>query len=137
MSHRIDVAVLAFGGDTGLLQRLRASRICVFVLVGTEQQARDAIDWGAEGLTAHGRAAGGHLAGLTPAWELLPRVLAIAGKRPVLLAGGIAAAADTRAALDSGACAVVRTRFVSPTSRALTRPINTASFRHEQPVKTL
>ncbi|OBA86877.1 MULTISPECIES: NAD(P)H-dependent flavin oxidoreductase [Mycobacteriaceae] len=113
--QRVDVAVVAFGGDRELVDRLRACGALVFVMVGTESQARTALDiWGADGLVAQGSESGGHLTGSEPARTFLPTALAVAGKdRPVLLAGGIADAADTRAALDSGAAGVVAgTRFL-------------------------
>jgi nitronate monooxygenase len=82
-------------------------------MVGSEEQARQACVCGANGLIAQGCEAGGHIAGKTPAHELLPRVLEVARGRPVLLAGGIAAADDTRAALTAGAAGVVAgTRFL-------------------------
>jgi NAD(P)H-dependent flavin oxidoreductase YrpB (nitropropane dioxygenase family) len=57
--------------------------------------------------------AGGHLSGDIQAMALLPSVLGIAGTRAVFLAGGIAAADDTRAALEGGASGVVAgTRFL-------------------------
>jgi NAD(P)H-dependent flavin oxidoreductase YrpB (nitropropane dioxygenase family) len=82
-------------------------------MVGSEDQARSAVGWGADGLIAQGAEAGGHLCGTTEALELLPRALAAADGRPVLLAGGIATASDTDAALAAGAGGVVAgTRFL-------------------------
>jgi nitronate monooxygenase len=76
-------------------------------------QARAAVAWGADGLIAQGREAGGHLVGTMPALDFLPHALTAAGKRPVFLAGGIATGADTRAALDAGASGVIAgTRFL-------------------------
>ena len=110
---RIDVAVMAFGVDKALVRQLNEARVFVFVMVGSEVQARQAIAWGADGLIAQGCEAGGHLAGETSAAEFLPRALVIADGRPVLLAGGIATADDTRAALAAGASGVVAgTRFL-------------------------
>jgi NAD(P)H-dependent flavin oxidoreductase YrpB (nitropropane dioxygenase family) len=110
---RVDAVVLAFGEKRGLVEHLREAGIFVFVMVGTEAQARAAIAWGADGLIAQGREAGGHLVGTMPALDFLPQALSAAGKRPVFLAGGIATAADTRAALDAGAGGVVAgTRFL-------------------------
>ena len=110
---RIDVAVIAFGMDRDMLRRLSEQGVFVFVMVGTEEQARRACVCGANGLIAQGCEAGGHIAGKTPALELLPRVLEIARGRPVLLAGGIAAADDTRTAMTAGAAGVVAgTRFL-------------------------
>lgn len=113
---RVDAVVLFFGGDAHLVERLRGAGVFVLAQVGTERQARDALGWGADGLVAQGRQAGGHLLGVEPALDFLPRALAVAAGRPVLLAGGIATAADTRAALDAGASAVVAgTRFLLTT----------------------
>jgi nitronate monooxygenase len=110
---RIDVAVIAFGMDRSLLRWLSEQRVYVFVMVGTEEQARRACACGANGLIAQGVEAGGHLAGDTPALKFLPRVLEVARGRPVLLAGGIATADDTRDALAAGASGVVAgTRFL-------------------------
>lgn len=109
----VDVAVVAFGGDRNLVGELREAGVFVFVMVGSEDQARSAVGWGADGLIAQGAEAGGHLCGTTEALELLPRALAAADGRPVLLAGGIATASDTDAALAAGAGGVVAgTRFL-------------------------
>jgi NAD(P)H-dependent flavin oxidoreductase YrpB (nitropropane dioxygenase family) len=104
---RIDAAVVAFGGDRHLVEELRGAGIFVFVMVGADDQVRRAVSWGADGLIAQGGESGGHLSGSTAALALLPRVLALAGGRPVLLAGGIATGDDTRTALAAGASGVV------------------------------
>ncbi|BBY39582.1 hypothetical protein MMAN_37160 [Mycobacterium mantenii] len=110
---RVDVVVVAFGEKRGLVEHLRAARIFVFAMVGTEAQARAAIAGGADGLIAQGREAGGHLVGTMPALDFLPRALGAAANHPVFVAGGIATAADTRAALDAGADGVIAgTRFL-------------------------
>lgn len=109
----VDVVVLAFGEKRGLIAYLRDAGIFVFVMVGTEAQARAAIAGGADGLIAQGREAGGHLVGTVPALDFLPHALRAAGGRPVFLAGGIATAEDSRAALDAGASGVIAgTRFL-------------------------
>ncbi len=113
VQSRINVAVIAFGMDRNMLGWLSEQGVFVFVMVGTEEQARRACSCGANGLIAQGGEAGGHLSGEAGALELLPRVLAVARGRPVLLAGGIATADDTRAALAAGAAGVVAgTRFL-------------------------
>jgi nitronate monooxygenase len=113
VDERVDVAVVAFGGDRGIVEHLRDAGIFVFVMVGTEAQARQAIGWGADALIAQGREAGGHLVGTMPALDFLPHARAAAGQRPVFVAGGIAADADTRRALDAGADGVIAgTRFL-------------------------
>ncbi len=80
---RVDVVVLAFGENRGLVAHLRLAGAFVFVMVGTVAQARAAIAWGADGLIAQGREAGGHLVGTTAALDFLPHALAAAGGRPV------------------------------------------------------
>jgi NAD(P)H-dependent flavin oxidoreductase YrpB (nitropropane dioxygenase family) len=113
VDERVEVVVVAFGGDRGVVEHLRDAGIFVFVMVGTEAQARQAISWGADGLIAQGREAGGHLVGTMPALDFLPHARAAAGQRPVFAAGGIAAGADTRRALDAGADGVIAgTRFL-------------------------
>lgn len=103
IGHGADAVVLAFGGDVELVGRLRTAGIMVLVLVGTEEQAHIARNvWGVDGLIAQGNDAGGHLRGRIAAQALLPAALGIAKERPVLLAGGVADAIDTRAALDAG-----------------------------------
>ena len=113
VEERIDFAVMAFGIDRAMIEQLTDHGVLVFVMVGTDRHAREAIGWGADGLIAQGCEAGGHIAGDTSALMFLPRAIEAAGGRPVLLAGGIANADDTRAALAAGADAVVAgTRFL-------------------------
>jgi NAD(P)H-dependent flavin oxidoreductase YrpB (nitropropane dioxygenase family) len=110
---RIDVAIIAFGMDRAMVRWLSEQGAFVFMMVGTDEQARRAFVCGANGLIAQGCQAGGHIAGTTPALDFLPRALEVARGRPVLLAGGIAGAEDTEAALAAGATGVVAgTRFL-------------------------
>lgn len=88
---------------------------------GSLEEALAARAAGADGVIVQGVEAGGHVRGARPALELLERArAALPDDYPVLVAGGIADAADVRAALDAGAGAVVAgTRFVlSDESRA-------------------
>lgn len=103
----VDAVVMAFGLDRELIRRLSQAGVFVFTLAGTESQAAQALAFGADGLIAQGREAGGHLAGATMQADFLPKALALADSRPVFAAGGIATAADTRAALDAGAAGVL------------------------------
>ncbi|MGW4098302.1 NAD(P)H-dependent flavin oxidoreductase [Mycobacterium sp. NPDC004974] len=113
LEARIDIAVMAFAIDRALIQRLSDGGVFVMVMVGTEEQATEALACGADGLIAQGREAGGHLVGTVPQADFLPKALALAGSRPVFAAGGIATAADTRAALSAGAAGVLAgTRFL-------------------------
>src|SRR4051794_2660022 len=81
---------------------------------GSVEEALAARAAGADGVIAQGEEAGGHVRGRTGALELLERArAALPDCYPILLAGGIAVAADVRAALAAGArAAVCGTRFV-------------------------
>jgi NAD(P)H-dependent flavin oxidoreductase YrpB (nitropropane dioxygenase family) len=134
---RVDAVVLAFGEKRGLVEHLRAAGVFVFVMVGTEAQVRAAVAWGADGLIAQGRQAGGHLVGTMPALDFLPHALAVAGNRPVFLAGGIATAADTRAALDAGAGGVIAgTRFLLTHEANASREYQRRVLRADKTIET-
>jgi nitronate monooxygenase len=81
---------------------------------GSLDEARRARAAGADGVIVQGVEAGGHVRGTTPALELLQQVrAALPDGYPLLLAGGIADAADVHRALDAGAeAAVLGTRFL-------------------------
>jgi NAD(P)H-dependent flavin oxidoreductase YrpB (nitropropane dioxygenase family) len=88
---------------------------------GSVAEAGAAQAAGADGVILQGVEAGGHVRGTTAAFELLERARsALPDGYPLLLAGGVAAAADVAAALDAGAQgAVSGTRFLlSEESRA-------------------
>jgi NAD(P)H-dependent flavin oxidoreductase YrpB (nitropropane dioxygenase family) len=88
---------------------------------GSVEEAVAARDAGADAVIVQGIEAGGHVRGDLPALELLSRARrALPAGYPILVAGGIATAADVRAALDAGAdAAVLGTRFLlSDESRA-------------------
>ena len=93
--------------------RRRAERVWLHQ-VGAVDEARAAVAAGADGVIAQGVEAGGHVRGTVLALELLSRLRdALPSGFPVLLAGGIADAADVARALEAGAAAVVLgTRFV-------------------------
>jgi len=88
---------------------------------GSVDEALAARAAGADAVIVQGEEAGGHVRGELPALELFARTRrALPAGYPILLAGGIATAADVRAALAAGArAAVCGTRFVlSEESRA-------------------
>src|SRR4051794_19585646 len=71
---------------------------------GSVEEALAAHAAGADGVIVQGEEAGGHVRGRTGALELLARACAaLPDGYPILLAGGIADAADVRAALAAGA----------------------------------
>jgi NAD(P)H-dependent flavin oxidoreductase YrpB (nitropropane dioxygenase family) len=81
---------------------------------GSVEEVRAAREAGADAVIVQGVEAGGHVRGTVPALELLARVRAgVPGGYPLLLAGGMADAADVREALAAGAdAAVLGTRFL-------------------------
>jgi NAD(P)H-dependent flavin oxidoreductase YrpB (nitropropane dioxygenase family) len=81
---------------------------------GSADEALAAHAAGADAVIAQGVEAGGHVRGIVPALDLLERTrAALPGGYPVLLAGGVADAADVRQALAAGAAgAVAGTRFL-------------------------
>lgn len=107
------MCVLSFGFHPWAVARLRSAGVVVLHQVGTVEEALRAQRDGAEGLIAQGREAGGHLVGVEPALQFLPRALEVAAGRPVLLAGGVHDRDTARAAMALGATAVVAgTRFL-------------------------
>lgn len=134
---RVEAVVLAFGEKRGLVEHLRNAGIFVFVMVGTDAQARAAIAAGADALIAQGREAGGHLVGIMAALDFLPRALAAAGGRPVFVAGGIATGHDTRAALDAGASGVIAgTRFLLTHEANANRAYQQRILRADKTIET-
>jgi NAD(P)H-dependent flavin oxidoreductase YrpB (nitropropane dioxygenase family) len=87
--------------------RRRTSRVWIHT-VGSADEARAAVAAGADAVIAQGVEAGGHTRGTSPALDVLVQVRSAVGPQiPVLVAGGVAAAADVSAALDAGAVAAV------------------------------
>jgi NAD(P)H-dependent flavin oxidoreductase YrpB (nitropropane dioxygenase family) len=76
-------------------------------------EALDACAAGVDVLIAQGREAGGHM-GPLPLFSILPEVVAVAGARPVLAAGGIVDGRGLAAVLCLGAAGVLMgTRFLA------------------------
>jgi len=102
-------AVVTFWGEP----RRRVATVWVHQC-GSVEEASAAARAGADGVIMQGVEAGGHVRGSTPALELLERTrVTLSPGFPLWLAGGVADAADVRAALAAGAEAVVvGTRFL-------------------------
>src|SRR3954463_7108692 len=119
--ERVEVAVEArvpwvsfsFGMHRQLIERAHAGGTRAMVQVASTDAARAAADAGADALIVQGVEAGGHVqsvVGLLPLLAEVSRAVSL----PLLAAGGIADPASARAALASGASAVVMgTRFVA------------------------
>jgi nitronate monooxygenase len=117
------VPVFSFfrGEPASATARAKATGAKVIHQVTTLAEAVEAAQAGVDVLVAQGVEAGGH-SGRLPLWTLLPEVVAIAGHRPVLAAGGIVDGQGLAAALAFGAAGVLMgTRFLA-TPEASTLP---------------
>lgn len=97
---------LSFGDLAPFAGRLARASSPLIAQVQTLDQARRALDAGAAVLVAQGTEAGGH-GGRRATLPLVPAVVDIAGKTPVLAAGGIADGRGLAAALMLGASGVL------------------------------
>jgi NAD(P)H-dependent flavin oxidoreductase YrpB (nitropropane dioxygenase family) len=105
-SHRISLVASALGTTPpSLVARARAAGVVVAALVGQARHAERQIEAGVDLLIAQGTEAGGHT-GTIATMVLTPEIVAGAGGRPVLAAGGIASGRQMAAALALGAAGV-------------------------------
>jgi len=105
-SHRIALIASALGTPPpDLVARGKAAGVVVAALVGAPKHAERQLAAGVDLLIAQGTEAGGHT-GTIATMVLTPEVVALAGSRPVLAAGGIASGAQMAAALALGAAGV-------------------------------
>ncbi len=118
--------MLSFGELRPFADRIRAAGIPLIAQVQTLDQARQALDVGAEIVAAQGGEAGGHGMSVRSTFTLVPEVVDIVAERSpetlVLAAGGVADGRGLAAALALGADGVlVGTRFWA-TPEALVSP---------------
>jgi nitronate monooxygenase len=110
----VPVVTFSWGIDAARISRCHRAGARVGVQVGNAEGARQAIEAGADFVIAQGVEAGGHVQSTTPLATLLPQVLAVAGDRPVVAAGGIASTAAILRAMTAGAAGVMLgTRFLA------------------------
>ncbi|WP_304452109.1 nitronate monooxygenase [Nocardiopsis sp. YSL2] len=106
----VPLVTFTFGcPDPAVLDRLRSAGSATMVTVTTVEEARTAVERGAEGVCVQGLEAGGHRAsydprsaGDRPLFDVLPDVVEAVGV-PVVAAGGLMSGGDVAAALDAGA----------------------------------
>ena len=105
---------LFWGDPTPYVGAIRDAGAKVMVTVADADEAKQALDAGADVLIAQGWEAGGHVRGNLTTLALVPTVVDLAGSVPVLAAGGIVDGRGLAAALALGAAgAVMGTRFVA------------------------
>jgi NAD(P)H-dependent flavin oxidoreductase YrpB (nitropropane dioxygenase family) len=107
IAGKAEAAILTGGFAPAVVRRLRAAGVYVVHQVGSVADAERAVRDGADALIAQGVEAGGHVLGFERSEALLPRVLDVAGGRPVVLSGGIATRDDVVRALALGATAAL------------------------------
>ena len=123
LASRPSAVMLSFGDPGPLAEPVRAAGAMLIIQVTDLDEARQALDLGADVIVAQGTEAGGHSA--RHGWSTLPFVpvvLDLAAPVPVLAAGGIADGRGVAAALALGAAgALVGTRLLA-TAEALADP---------------
>ena len=96
------------------LLRLQAAGSHVYFQVGSVDEAKAALRFGAQGLVVQGSEAGGHNRAVAATFSLLPAIIDAAPSVPIVAAGGIADGRTVAAALALGADAVwVGTRLLA------------------------
>jgi nitronate monooxygenase len=121
LASRPNAVMLSFGDPRPLAEPVRASGATLVIQVTSLDEARQAMDLGADVIVAQGTEAGGH--SFRHGWSTLafvPVVVDLAAPVPVLAAGGIADGRGVAAALALGAAgALVGTRLLA-TAESLT-----------------
>jgi nitronate monooxygenase len=113
LGHQPAAVMLSFGDPTPFVERVGEAGATLLVQVTDLDEARQALDLGADVIVAQGSDAGGHSGRhAVGTLSFVPQVVDLAGPTPVLAAGGITDGRGLAAALVLGAAgALVGTRF--------------------------
>ncbi|MBA2810914.1 nitronate monooxygenase [Streptomyces sp. KM273126] len=123
LGHGPRAVMLSFGDPSPFVDLVRQAGVALILQVTDLEEARRAVDLGADVIVAQGTEAGGHGARRgRSTLPFVPAVVDLAAPVPVLAAGGIADGRGVAAALVLGAAgAVIGTRFQA-TTEALVDP---------------
>ena len=121
LDHAPAAIFLSFGDCRPFADRVTRSPARLVLQVQTVEQAKAALDAGADILVAQGTEAGGH-GGWRATLPLVPAVVDIADAVPVVAAGGIADGRGLAAALMLGAAGVLCGTAFYASDEALTHP---------------
>ncbi|QOV40730.1 nitronate monooxygenase [Streptomyces ferrugineus] len=123
LEHDPAAMMLSFGDPSPFAERVRDSGTALILQVTDLEEARRAVDLGADVIVAQGTEAGGHGSGHgRSTLPFVPVVVDLAAPVPVLAAGGVADGRGVAAALALGAAgALLGTRFQA-TAEALVAP---------------
>lgn len=129
LEYRPRAVMVSFGDPTPLVEPIRAAGAVLIIQVTSVDEARQAVDLGADVIVAQGTEAGGHGARRgRSTLPFVPVVVDLAAPVPVLAAGGIADGRGVAAALALGAAgALIGTRFQA-TAEALVDPATTKAI---------
>ncbi|MFM8564383.1 MAG: NAD(P)H-dependent flavin oxidoreductase [Acidimicrobiia bacterium] len=109
----VKVASFAQAPKPDLIARLKDAGVVVIPSIGAKRHAEKVLEWGVDAVLVQGGEGGGHT-GAVPTTILLPQVVdAVAGRVPVIAAGGFFDGRSLVAALAYGASGVAMgTRFL-------------------------
>src|SRR5262245_50984292 len=108
------IVSLFYGDPSPYIATIHAAGALLLQTVGSADEARRAVDAGADVIVAQGWEAGGHVWGRVATMPLVPRVVDAVRPTPVIAAGGIADGRGVAAALMLGAAgAWLGTRFLA------------------------
>jgi nitronate monooxygenase len=122
LDHAPSAVMLSFGDPSPFISRVLSAGAALIIQVTDLEEARRAVDLGADVIVAQGTESGGHGARHgRSTLPFVPVVVDLAAPVPVLAAGGIADGRGVAAALALGAAgALIGTRFQATTEALVT-----------------